>query len=69
MRRYSPRRLWLSISSLAAAVILAAAAGMLLWGSAYVHNTVQGQLAPSRSSSPRLARLRTPRPAPRSRPA
>ena len=45
MRRYSPRRFWLSIGSLAAAVILAAAAGMLLWGSAYVHNTVHGQLA------------------------
>jgi hypothetical protein len=45
MRRYSPRRFWLSIGSLAAAMILAVAAGMLLWGSAYVHNTVQGQLA------------------------
>jgi len=33
MRRYSPRRFWLSVTSLAAAVALAAAAGMLLWGS------------------------------------
>src|SRR6202161_1379372 len=29
----------------AVAAILLAAGGMLLWGSTYVHNTVQGQLA------------------------
>jgi hypothetical protein len=42
------RRTSRSIFSLAAtgvAVILLAAGGMLMWGSAYVHNTVQGQLS------------------------
>jgi hypothetical protein len=33
------------IAGFAVAVILLAAGGMLLWGSTYVHNTVQGQLA------------------------
>jgi hypothetical protein len=33
------------IAGFAAAVILLAAGGLLLWGSTYVHNTVQGQLA------------------------
>jgi hypothetical protein len=44
MRRNSPRSI-LSIASTAVAVILLAAGGLLMWGSAYVHNTVQGQLA------------------------
>jgi len=34
-----------AIVGLAVAVILLAAGGLLTWGSAYVHNTVQGQLA------------------------
>ena len=34
-----------AIAGLALAAILLAAGGMLLWGSAYVHNTVQGQLS------------------------
>ncbi|HXL91807.1 MAG TPA: hypothetical protein VN969_22910 [Streptosporangiaceae bacterium] len=34
-----------AIAATAVAGILLAAGGMLLWGSAYVHNTVQGQLA------------------------
>ena len=34
-----------AIAGFAAAVILLAAGGLLLWGSTYVHNTVQGQLA------------------------
>jgi hypothetical protein len=34
-----------AIAGFAAAVILLAAGGLLLWGSAYVHNTVQGQLS------------------------
>ena len=34
-----------AIAGFAAAVILAVAGGLLLWGSAYVHNTVTNQLA------------------------
>ena len=44
------------------------AGGLLVWGSAYVHNTVQGQLAAQQISFPRRPRSRTPRPEPRSRP-
>jgi hypothetical protein len=33
------------IAGFAVAVVLLAAGGLLTWGSAYVHNTVQGQLA------------------------
>jgi hypothetical protein len=43
MRRYSSPLT--AIAGLAVAVILLAAGGLLTWGSAYVHNTVQGQLA------------------------
>ena len=43
MRRNS--RSIFSLAATAAAVILLAAGGLLMWGSAYVHNTVQGQLA------------------------
>ena len=43
MRRNS--HLTLAIAGFAAAVLLAVAGGLLLWGSAYVHNTVQNQLA------------------------
>jgi hypothetical protein len=43
MRRNS--RSIFSIAATAAAVVLLAAGGLLMWGSAYVHNTVQGQLA------------------------
>ncbi len=42
MRRSS---LFPAIAGFAAAAILLVAGGLLLWGSAYVHNTVQGQLA------------------------
>src|SRR5271167_2269598 len=34
-----------AIAGFAVAAILLAAGGLLLWGSTYVHNTVQGQLA------------------------
>jgi len=34
-----------AIAGFAVAVILLAAGGLLLWGSSYVHNTVQGQLS------------------------
>ena len=43
MRRYSSRLI--AIAGFAAAAILLMAGGLLLWGSAYVHNTVQGQLS------------------------
>jgi hypothetical protein len=43
MRRNS--HFTLAIAGFAAAVLLAVAGGLLLWGSAYVHNTVQNQLA------------------------
>src|SRR6202522_1560981 len=43
MRRYSSHLT--VIAGLAVAVILLVAGGLLTWGSAYVHNTVQGQLA------------------------
>jgi hypothetical protein len=44
MRRNSSRTLLATVSAALAAVLLIAG-GLLLWGSAYVHNTVQGQLA------------------------
>jgi hypothetical protein len=43
MRRYSSHLT--VIAGFAVAVILLAAGGLLTWGSAYVHNTVQGQLS------------------------
>jgi hypothetical protein len=43
MRRNS--RFWVAIAGFAAAAVLLAAGGLLTWGSAYVHNTVQNQLA------------------------
>ena len=42
MRRNSPLT---AIAGFAVAAVLLVAGGLLLWGSAYVHNTVQGQLA------------------------
>ena len=44
MRRFSPRTL-LAAASAALAAVLLIAGGLVLWGSAYVHDTVQGQLA------------------------
>jgi hypothetical protein len=52
MRRSSTPRFWLTVTSFAAALILAAAGGLLMWGSAYVHNTVQGQLAAQQITFP-----------------
>jgi hypothetical protein len=43
MRRNS--RFTLAITGFAAAVVLLVAGGLLLWGSTYVHNTVQNQLS------------------------
>lgn len=42
-------------------VVLLAAAGLLLWGSAYVHNTVQGQLAAQQISFPPAAAFAHPK--------
>jgi hypothetical protein len=44
MRR-NPVRFFLTMAGFAAAVILLAAGGLLMWGSTYIHNNVQGQLA------------------------
>jgi hypothetical protein len=52
MRRSSTPRFWLTVTSFAAALILAAAGGLLIWGSAYIHNTVQGQLAAQQITFP-----------------
>jgi hypothetical protein len=51
MRRFSTRNL-LAIASAALAAVLLVAGGLLLWGSAYVHNTVQGQLAAQQITFP-----------------
>jgi hypothetical protein len=44
MHRHSTRSI-VSAATTGVAVILLAAGGLLMWGSSYVHNTVQGQLA------------------------
>jgi hypothetical protein len=51
MRRFSSRTLLATVSAALAAVLLIAG-GLLLWGSAYVHNTVQGQLAAQQITFP-----------------
>jgi len=58
MRRSS--RSVLGLVSAAAAVVLLVAGGLLLWGSAYVHNTVQGQLASQRIFFPPAAAFAHP---------
>jgi hypothetical protein len=45
----------ISLASTTLAVILLAAGGLLLWGSAYIHNTVQGQLAAQQITFPPAA--------------
>jgi len=42
-------------------VVLLAAGGLLLWGSAYIHNTVQGQLAAQQITFPPAAAFAHPR--------
>jgi hypothetical protein len=51
MRRTTFDRLlgWVGVSL---GIVLLAAGGLLLWGSAYVHNTVQGQLAAQQITFP-----------------
>src|ERR1700758_3577854 len=51
MRRNSSRTLLATVSAALAAVLLIAG-GLLLWGSAYVHNTVQAQLAAQQITFP-----------------
>ena len=59
MRRYSSHLT--AIAGLAVAVILLAAGGLLTWGSAYVHNTVQGQLAAQQIFFPAKAAFANPK--------
>ena len=51
MRRYSSRSL-LATASAALAAVLLIAGGLLIWGSTYVHNTVQSQLAAQQITFP-----------------
>src|ERR1700735_1489773 len=59
MRRYSSHLT--VIAGFAVAVILLAAGGLLTWGSAYVHNTVQGQLASQQIFFPPAAAFAHPK--------
>jgi hypothetical protein len=54
-------RFWLAIAGFAAAAILLAAGGLLTWGSAYVHNTVQNQLAAQQIYFPSQAAFAHPK--------
>src|SRR5580693_8500751 len=60
MRRNSSRTLLAAVSAALAAVLLIAG-GLLLWGSAYVHNTVQGQLAAQQITFPPAAAFTHPK--------
>jgi hypothetical protein len=59
MRRI-PRTLLATVSAALAAVLLIAG-GLLLWGSTYVHNTVQGQLADQQIYFPPAAAFAHPK--------
>src|SRR5271167_2179654 len=50
-----------AIAGFAVAVILLAAGGLLLWGSTYVHNTVQGQLSSQQIYFPAQAAFAHPK--------
>jgi hypothetical protein len=60
MRRYSSRSLFAAAGAALAAMLLVAG-GLLLWGSAYVHNTVQSQLAAQQISFPPAAAFAHPK--------
>ena len=60
MRRFSSRTL-LAAASAALAAVLLIAGGLALWGSAYVHNTVQGQLASQQITFPPAAAFAHPK--------
>jgi hypothetical protein len=51
----------LSLAGVAIAAVLLAAGGLLLWGSAYVHNTVQSQLAAQQITFPPAAAFAHPK--------
>jgi hypothetical protein len=59
MRRNS--RTLLATAGAALTAVLLIAGGLLLWGSAYVHNTVQGQLAAQQISFPPAAAFAHPK--------
>jgi len=59
MRRNS--RFTLVIAGFAAAVLLGVAGGLLIWGSTYVHNTVQSQLAEQQIFFPPAAAFAHPK--------
>jgi hypothetical protein len=60
MRRNSSRTL-LGAASAALAAVLLIAGGLLLWGSAYVHNTVQNQLAAQQITFPAASAFAHPK--------
>ena len=60
MHRFSTRTV-LAIASAALAAMLLVVGGLLLWGSAYVHNTVQGQLAAQQITFPPAAAFAHPK--------
>ena len=60
MRRNSSRTL-IGAASAALAAVLLIAGGLLLWGSAYVHNTVQGQLSAQQITFPPAAAFAHPK--------
>jgi hypothetical protein len=60
MRRFSPRT-WVATATAALAAMLLIAGGLLLWGSAYVHNTVQSQLAEQQITFPPAAAFAHPK--------
>src|SRR5215472_18995355 len=49
---------WIGVSF---GIVLLAVGGLLLWGSAYVHNTVQGQLASQQITFPAAAAFAHPK--------
>jgi len=60
MRRFSTRTP-VAIASAALAAVLLVAGGLLLWGSAYVHNTVQGQLSAQQITFPSASAFAHPK--------
>jgi hypothetical protein len=60
MRRFTTRT-WIAVAGAALAGVLLAAGGLLLWGSAYIHDTVQGQLASQQIYFPPAAAFAHPK--------